>query len=59
MKIINLSMILIATSLLTVIQVCLKYWLIKRNVVVWPINIQFFESIFFYRDISGGCISCD
>ena len=49
MKLINLILVIISTSLLVVNQIALKFWLRNKNIVVLPLNIHFFKSLFSFE----------
>lgn len=46
MRILDYLVVLLSTAFLVVNQICLKYWLTERNIVVWPINLYFLKGIF-------------
>jgi drug/metabolite transporter (DMT)-like permease len=46
MKPLDILYVVISTALLVVNQIALKLWLINKKVTVWPINLNFFKSLF-------------
>ena len=46
MKIIHFGLVFISTGLLVVNQIALKFWLSRKNIIVWPLNTHFARNIF-------------
>ena len=46
MKVFDFILVIISTSLLVVNQVAIKFWLAKKSIIVWPLNMHFFISLF-------------
>ena len=46
MRVIDFILVIISTSLLVINQVALKFWLANKNIVLWPLNLHFFKSLF-------------
>ena len=49
MKILDFLLVIISTLLLVINQIFVKFWIVNRNISVWPINIEFFKNLFSYE----------